>query len=1643
MIIFVMIQILRLGFQAKEFSTKNLKKGIVNLLSTKKRNAQNCHSRCGGNHDEIGHFSVIDWIRRLIGPEATCRNCRSRCGGNHDEISHFSVIDQLTSEAICPRSAGGAANGKRSIEISAGNHYKRYMRYAERRRARTLNTAIFRRNFLELFMTAILTAIMTNSLDNFMLFFNVVSIACGVLLRSVWVPPQARLYCNSIRINGKRILSRRNRSIMPLRAGGVARALPKTQKRACTDDGAHLSKAQMVVNQNGSATVKYTYPFSAFVECPLCEAHKVKRQTRLPHLMVLHLMNRHGIGANIKHSYTCRFCSFSHEQASPAIATIQSHFNRCPIRCGILGKRPAKAPDPKVGRFDSNAVGAELWKTKGLEAWLYDNTISAIATMLSFVSSQQHLLVVCSTYWASSNRRDKKQPEAIIGDADWQYAIVPVFGNSPNHWSFAWFDRAKATCFFYDSFHSKATADTVAGLNEIWAKFESRKSLQRVVHPNHSKIEKQVDGFNCGIYVCCLIEQLVTDPTAVDRLEVRHADLAVQRAKWARQVCPEGAPPDPSDRPTKRARRSEPPTRAAPVEAPTVAMESQTARAQPKLPNPINNAHIESINEWSSRDDQQWHQFEEIVGRFLARIESDEEPMPVDNRPTQRDATTQTYRKIERPIVEKCHRFDKREASIIQRLYLKSKKSAIARILGQKTARCSVEPRQVEQYFSEIMNNIPPNCIELESNLPRLDRIDAESASSISAPISAREVVAALSMASNTAPGEDKLKYSDLRKRDPSGSVLAAIFSTCLAHSKVPSSWKRSSTTLIHKKGDQADLGNWRPISIMLTAYKLFTSILARRLNKVISEKKVAEAPDLVTSEEQLGFEATEGCSEHIHELQTCLQHAYRNKKSITVCFLDLSNAFGSVPHELIMMMLDKLGFDSKFRLLVSDFYTGATMSVKTAETETNPIPIKSGVKQGDPLSPTLFCIALEYMLRNVRQRYPLFGYSWGDMTRTHLLAYADDLAIVCRNEYEMKTTLETLSRLANICRLNFKPSKCATLTLKKGEPAPTVFQVQGKEMPSMAKGETYSYLGTPVGVGVDKSAVHQEVLNKASADLVKIRDSALSDWQKLDAMKTFIVSRLYYRMANSDIPHEDLKPLDDLLRFSAKSTLHLPKHAANEFIHLPSALGGAGLLPLNVLEMIISLAHGFKLLTSKRRLTRRIALAGLRTVVRGKMLGPNPDDSDVELYLNGISEGMSKVPDSYHSGSIFPRMRRAMIYLRSKADVQLRFVDDHLTFVCDDGKTTIGFANRHLIQRTIRRQLYPSLQKSLTDHVCQGSTYEMTLKDRASYQFLSDFRYISFGAFRWIHAARMLLVKLNSYSHIADRDRKCRRCDHPTETLLHVLNQCRYQMSTRITARHNAVQDLFVDTIKRCVKRSYQIAVNRKCDVTGANLRPDILIRDEKEKRMFIIDVTCPYEQNDEAFYEARVRKITKYAPIEDHYKSQGYTVFNDALIVGSLGAWDPRNDDLLREVGLSLRNSRTMKRRLVGTCIEHSKTIYWAHIIGDRFQDRSIKGGGTPTCVTVPPQGEQRLLVVDDQTTTTTTCQRTRSSSKRIRLPKKRNYQTSARPAPAIGIEHLIGHLQMNSVIFTPPIRSDSSQPASSRTAQRESVRSYPLIP
>ncbi|GFS63280.1 retrovirus-related Pol polyprotein from type-2 retrotransposable element R2DM [Nephila pilipes] len=274
----------------------------------------------------------------------------------------------------------------------------------------------------------------------------------------------------------------------------------------------------------------------------------------------------------------------------------------------------------------------------------------------------------------------------------------------------------------------------------------------------------------------------------------------------------------------------------------------------------------------------------------------------------------------------------------------------------------------------------------------------------------------------------------------------------------MPSSWKEAKVVLIPKHGDPSDISNWRPVSLLNTGGKVFSSVLAARISSWANINSRL-------SPFQKGFRENDGCSEHNFLLQQAITGAKRHHLDLSMAWLDLENAFGSVPHRFILEALEHAGVPSSTVSLISALYTGSTSTIRTSAGWTGPIPMRAGVRQGCPLSAIVFNLSLEQVLRTGISAlgFRLFGQE------VKCLAYADDLLLLGQSPVNLQDNIDSICNVAALAGLRFKPSKCASLSFNytgnKRSIDDAQFLVAGTPIRNLLGQEAYKYLGIRVGL--------------------------------------------------------------------------------------------------------------------------------------------------------------------------------------------------------------------------------------------------------------------------------------------------------------------------------------------------------------------------------------------------------------------------------------------------------------------------------------------------------------------------------------------------------------------------------------------------
>jgi hypothetical protein len=252
----------------------------------------------------------------------------------------------------------------------------------------------------------------------------------------------------------------------------------------------------------------------------------------------------------------------------------------------------------------------------------------------------------------------------------------------------------------------------------------------------------------------------------------------------------------------------------------------------------------------------------------------------------------------------------------------------------------------------------------------------------------------------------------------------------------------------VHKKGDKSDISNWRPVTLSNTIAKFYASLLVDRSDG--------------------GPSATNNSApiRTYFALQSTIVDARRSKRQCSVAWLDRTDAFGSVPHETIFTSLQWAAVDEDAINVIRRLYATNTATTRSHQGFTSEIAIGAGVKQGCPLSPIIFNMAMEQMIRAITQLG--HGYKLRD-SANDVLAYADDLAIVSGTPDGLQAMLDTTGKIGTWAGLRFNHRKCAPLHIdgRKREVLPTQFHIQEGVPATLSEIQVYEQLCVPTGYHV------------------------------------------------------------------------------------------------------------------------------------------------------------------------------------------------------------------------------------------------------------------------------------------------------------------------------------------------------------------------------------------------------------------------------------------------------------------------------------------------------------------------------------------------------------------------------------------------
>nr|CRL67899.1 Reverse transcriptase (RNA-dependent DNA polymerase) [Mycolicibacterium malmesburyense] len=154
----------------------------------------------------------------------------------------------------------------------------------------------------------------------------------------------------------------------------------------------------------------------------------------------------------------------------------------------------------------------------------------------------------------------------------------------------------------------------------------------------------------------------------------------------------------------------------------------------------------------------------------------------------------------------------------------------------------------------------------------------------------------------------------------------------------------------------------------------------------------------------QAGFRKGRGTRDQIANICWIMEKARDFQKNIYFCFIDYAKAFDCVDHNKLWKILKEMGIPDRLTCLLRNLYAGQEATVRTGHGTTDWFQIGKGVRQGCILSPCLFNLYAEYIMRNTGLEEAQAGIKIAGRNINNL-RYADDTTLMAESE-ELKSLL-------------------------------------------------------------------------------------------------------------------------------------------------------------------------------------------------------------------------------------------------------------------------------------------------------------------------------------------------------------------------------------------------------------------------------------------------------------------------------------------------------------------------------------------------------------------------------------------------------------------------------------------------------------
>jgi hypothetical protein len=322
--------------------------------------------------------------------------------------------------------------------------------------------------------------------------------------------------------------------------------------------------------------------------------------------------------------------------------------------------------------------------------------------------------------------------------------------------------------------------------------------------------------------------------------------------------------------------------------------------------------------------------------------------------------------------------------------------------------------------------------------------------------ISEAEVERAIrEMRNGRSPGIDNITVEMIKAAGEIGTKwIHRIILNVWKQKRIPEDWRKGIIVPIFKKGDRKACNNYRGVTLMCQCAKLYEKIIEFRLKRSIENN---------LREEQCGFRAGRSAIEAIFTIRQIMERRWESGEVMHMVFIDLEKAYDRLPRRKVWECLKKRGVSNSLTDRIQSTYEKNVSCVQTNVGRSEWFEVREGVRQGSVLSPSLFLIVMDELLRAVEKN---------ENMDSRTLIYADDILIWGESREEIQEKVnrwdEETEKMG--LKISWEKSEVMTMERKKSNRDIVGIKLKGKEMKETDK---FKYLGSVIN---KKATINEEV---------------------------------------------------------------------------------------------------------------------------------------------------------------------------------------------------------------------------------------------------------------------------------------------------------------------------------------------------------------------------------------------------------------------------------------------------------------------------------------------------------------------------------------------------------------------------------------